>query len=359
MKRVLTCILTLGLAVPAALAANPPPPFASQTPAPAPDYGRLSAWAATAWQPGASNALPGNRGALAMAPAVDVFYIHPTTDRSVTSWNQDPADRVVNDWTDASVIARQAAIFNTCCRIFAPRYRQATRLAFTNMAGDGQKAFDLAYGDVLRAFDLYLKRDNAGRPFILAGHSQGASHLMRLLKDRIDGSSLQGRLVAAYVVGVNLSEGDFPRTYKTLSVCARPADTGCVIAWNAVTPQTDLALMGKANAQRFVGLYGDVPGQEPVCVNPLTFDRDQPVASAAQSQGAAPGDPGEGPVQALVAASVAARCEKGFLVVDADPKLGLKPLPGGILHYHDYGLFYADIQANVRVRIAAFLNKTP
>lgn len=357
MKRVLSCLLSLGLLAGTSMAAEAPPPFESQAPAPPPDYGRASSWAATAWAPGASTALPGNAGKLAQAPDVDVFYIHPTTDRSVTRWNQDPADKAVNDWTDASVIARQAAVFNQCCRIFAPRYRQATRLAFTNMANGGQKAFDLAYGDVLRAFDLYLKRDNAGRPFILAGHSQGASHLMRLLKDRIDASPLKDRMVAAYVIGVNLSEGDFPRTYNTLSVCAKPADTGCVIAWNAVTPETDLALMGKANAQRFVSLYGDVPGKEPVCVNPLTFDRDQPLAAKDLNKGAAPGDPGEGPVKALVAKSVAARCDKGFLVVDADPALGLKPLPGGIMHYHDYGLFYADIQANVRVRIDTFLKR--
>jgi hypothetical protein len=356
MKRVLSCLLSLGLLTGTSMAADPPP-FESQTPTSAPDYGRALSWAATAWAPGASTAMPGRAGQLATAPEVDVFYIHPTTDRSVMRWNQDMADKAVNDWTDASVIARQAGVFNKCCRIFAPRYRQATRLAFTNMAGDGQKAFDLAYGDVLRAFDLYLKRDNAGRPFILAGHSQGASHLMRLLKDRIDASSLKDRMVAAYVIGVNLSEGDFPRTYKTLSICAKPSDTGCVIAWNAVTPDTDLALMGKANAQRFVSLYGDVPGKEPVCVNPLSFDRDQPVAAKDQSKGAAPGDPGEGPVRALVAGSVAARCEKGFLVVDADPALGLKPLPGGILHYHDYGLFYADIQANIRVRIDALLKR--
>lgn len=356
MNRPLFCVLSLGLAA-AAVAAEGPTPFSAMSAPPPPDYGRAESWAATPWQPGASIAVPANIDGPARSADVDVFYIHPTTDRSTQRWNQPLSDQEVNAWTDASVIARQAGVFNGCCRIFAPRYRQATRLAFTNMAGDGQKAFDLAYGDVRRAFDLYMKRDNAGRPFILVGHSQGASHLMRLLADRIDGSPVRDRMVAAYVVGVNLSEGDFPRTYKTLSICAKPADTGCVIAWNAVTPETDLALMGKANAQRFVTLYGDVPGQTPVCVNPLTFDRDRPAAPATDSLGAVPGDPGTGPLRATMPGSVAARCEKGFLVVDADPALGLNPLPGGIMHYHDYGLFYADIRANVRVRIDAFLTR--
>ena len=38
-------------------------------------------------------------------------------------------DESTNQWTDESVIARQAAVFNACCRVFAPRYRQATAAA--------------------------------------------------------------------------------------------------------------------------------------------------------------------------------------------------------------------------------------
>jgi hypothetical protein len=36
--------------------------------------------------------------------------------------------------------------------------------------------------------------------------------------------------------------------------------------------------------------------------------------------------------------------------------LELKPLPGtGVMHYHDFGLFYADIRANAVPRTKAFL----
>jgi len=38
----------------------------------------------------------------------------------------------------------------------------------------------------------------------------------------------------------------------------------------------------------------------------------------------------------------------------ADPALDLQPLPGGSMHFHDFGLFYADIRHNVAQRIAAF-----
>lgn len=330
-------------------------PFAEQAPPPAPDYARPESWAARPGAPGASTAVPpGASPAAASAAGVDVFYVHPTTYRSRDHWNQDIADATVNAWTDASVIARQASVFNGCCRIFAPRYRQGSSLAFSTMAGDGAKAFDLAYSDVERAFDHYMAHDNGGRPFILAGHSQGAVHLTRLLERRIDGTPLARQLVAAYTIGTNLSEGDFPRTYKTLALCGTPAQTHCVIGWNSVLPEADIALFAKAGEARYVQRHGDNPGKTLVCVNPLTFDRARPAAGAERSLGAVPGDPGEGPLQALRPNAVSARCDRGYLVVEPAADLGLKPLPGGLMHYHDYGLFYADIRANIAQRIQAF-----
>jgi len=332
-----------------------PPAFDSQTPAPAPDYAADSAWAALPGVPGPADTVPQGRKADGKVHGVDVFYVHPTTFRTPDRWNADPADQRLNDWTDASVIARQAAVFNACCNIFAPRYRQASFLATRDrfMEGDGGKAYALAYSDVLRAFDQWQASRNQGRPFILAGHSQGGEMLMRLLADRIDGTPLQKRMVAAYAIGIDFSLGTFGRRYRTLKPCDTPVRTGCVLAWNAVTPEADLKLLGGFAGARFAHVHGTEEGKQSLCVNPLTFAMSRPAAPRTASKGAAPGDPGMGPVRALVAGKVAAKCDSGFLVVDADPALELKPLPGGSLHYHEYGLFYADIQANVARRIKA------
>lgn len=332
-----------------------PPPFDSQTPAPAPDYAQDGAWAALPGVPGPAETVPQGRKAKRGMHDVDVFYVHPTTFRTPDRWNADPADAKLNGWTDASVIARQAAVFNACCAIFAPRYRQASFLATRDrfMEGDGGKAYALAYSDVLRAFDQWQASRNQGRPFILAGHSQGGEMLMRLLADRIDGTPLQQRMIAAYAIGIDFSTGYFGRRYRTLKPCDTPVRTGCVLAWNAVVPEADLQQLGGLAGARFAHIYGTEDGKPSLCINPLTFDMAKPAAPANASKGAVPGDPGFGPVRALVAAKVAARCESGFLVVDADPALELKPLPGGSLHYHEYGLFYADIQANIAQRIKA------
>lgn len=343
-------------AQPTPQAAPPPPPeFASQPPPPAPDYADDASWAALPGKIGPADARPQGAKAARQLRGVDVFYVHPTTYRTPDRWNQDLSDGQINQWTDASVIARQASVFNQCCRVYAPRYRQASFLATRDrfMEGDGGKAYALAYSDVLRAFDHWQASRNAGRPFVLAGHSQGGEMLMRLLEDRIDGKPLQKRMIAAYAIGIDFSEGYFGRRYKTLRPCERPASVHCVLTWNAVTPDADLAVLAGFAGARYVHRHGTADGRQSLCVNPLSFDRRRPQAGRSAARGAVPGEPGFGPLKALAPRAVAARCDSGFLVVDADPALGLKPLPGGSLHYHEYGLFYADIQANLRRRIAA------
>ena len=162
-------------------------------------------------------------------PAVDVFYIHPTTDRGGPDrWNMDPRDPVAAKWVDDSVVARQASAFSGCCRVFAPRYRAATLAALFNPAMRDQ-AFDLAYGDIERAFDEFLAHDSEGRPFIIAAHSQGSMHAARLLQQRIEGTELQRRLVSAYLVGMNLAEGEFGRRFRYIGICRTPSQTGCAV----------------------------------------------------------------------------------------------------------------------------------
>ncbi len=181
----------------------------------APDYSRPDYWTpVTAMPQGVTQVLAGQ--------AVDVFWIHPTTTRSPTDFNHDPLEPQGLKWTDESAVQRQASAFAACCRIFAPRYRAATTKAvFDPVMRD--TAFALAYGDVERAFDWYLAHENKGRPFILAGHSQGAAHVASLLEKRIRGTALQRQMVAAYVIGINLLAGDMDTRFAGIPVCAKPA----------------------------------------------------------------------------------------------------------------------------------------
>lgn len=322
------------------------PTFAQDLPLP--DYGQAGMWSEAAL------ALPEGAGKAVRKPQVDVFYIHPTTFRSATGqMNADPADSAANKWVDESTVARQASAFTGCCRVFAPRYRAASYNSFADPAKQ-KAAFALAYSDVERAFDHFLKHRNKGRPFIIAGHSQGAFHAATLVEKRIDGTPLQKRLVAAYIVGINLSEGDFGRRFAHVRPCTTPRQTGCVLQWEAILDGSDVKTAETRAQSTFIGKYGDVPGKQTVCINPLTFDERKPDAGPETSLGAIPGDPGFGPLRALLPGKVAARCEQGLLVVRADPALEMKPLPGGSMHYHDFGLFWADVRADAMRRAGAF-----
>ena len=319
----------------------------AQTVPPPPDYAQAANWS------DAATALPEGASKPAKKAQAEVFYIHPTTFRGAGQTNADPADAESNLWVDQSVVARQASAFTGCCRVFAPRYRAASYSVFADPAKQ-KAAFALAYTDIERAFDYFLEHHAKGRPFIIAGHSQGAFHAATLLEKRIEGTPLQKRLVAAYIVGINLSEGDFGRRFKKVTPCQTARQTGCVLQWEAILEGSDVATAAKRAQSTFVGNYGDLPGKQTICINPLTFDARKPAATARAALGAIPGDPGAGLIRPLVAGKVSARCEQGLLVVSVDPALDMKPLPGGSMHYHDFGLFWADVRADALRRVAAY-----
>lgn len=326
---------------------------------PAPDYDDPAMWAAGPGGPGVSAALPAGASPSASNPKADVFYIYPTIFRSATAWSQDPREAATNAWADQSAIARQSSVFTGCCRVFAPRYRSASYKALTT-PGMRDPGYALAYKDVERAFDWYLKHENHGRPFILAGHSQGALHIATLLEKRVDGTPLQKQLVAAYIVGINLAQGDFGRKFHSVVPCATPAQTGCAVQWNSMLAGSDIAATAALYEKPYLDRFHTDEGKTTLCVNPLTFAADRPEAPASADLGSVPGAPGLGIMAPLRAGVVAAHCQQGLLVVERPADLALDPLPGtGVMHYHDFGLFWANIRANAVARTKAFLIRHP
>lgn len=314
---------------------------------PAPDYAQPQYWSTV-------DSLPQGVAASQALRGVDVFWIHPTTTRSQTELNHDPLDPAVLKWTEESAVQRQASAFAACCRVFSPRYRAATTKALMDPA-NRDRAFALAYADIERAFDWYLAHENKGRPFIIAGHSQGGAHTASLLERRIKGTALQRRMVAAYVIGINLMEGDLSPRLGGIPFCSSPAQTGCFVQWNSVLAGSDTGPTLKAYAGAYAAQNAGRDGGKPLCVNPVTFDVRHPLSLSADAKGAVVGDPGFGAMGPVKAGAVAAQCRDGLLTVWPAPALGLKPLPGGSMHYHDVGLFWADISANAALRAQAWL----
>ena len=185
-----------------------------------PDYSNLDYWAAhpLKWDP--SDSIPGPLRKNKRDSLVDVFFLHPTiytNQLNDSSLNADIDDAYLNAKTDYSSILYQASVFNQHARIYAPRFREAHISAyFSKDTLAATEAFDLAYEDVKAAFEFYLKFYNDGRPIIIASHSQGTTHALRLLKDYFESKPLQKQLVAAYVVGMAIPKNFF-RNWKCVN----------------------------------------------------------------------------------------------------------------------------------------------
>jgi len=328
-------------------------------PAP-PDYHNDSAWLALPKRADDADVVPPGVTAIELqATAVaDVFFIHPTTWLSGKSWNaafDEPGETAKR--LSRGVLRFQASAFNACCRVYAPRYRQATLAAFLEHTPDAYGALERAYGDVVRAFDAFIEQRNGGRPFILASHSQGSLHALRLLQEQIIGTPLAARMVAAYVIG-----GSVPVEIEKrgVPICTSATQTGCLIAWNTVEK-------GKVDQRRrergttwLDGRYQPLGGRAIACVNPLDWQRDG-VAPASLNLGALPNPGPDAPLRTPVAHLTGAACIDGALEVDIPlaRRAGFRDLLtiGGNYHDFDYNLFYMNVRANAAARVGAFTRK--
>src|ERR1041385_3400115 len=99
---------------------------------PPPDYSLGKNWAALPTVKDSADVVPygsGLKDEQANAK-VDVFFIHPTMYYKGKSWNADVDDKATNHLVDKFPIREQASIFNGSCKVYAPRYRQATLYSF-------------------------------------------------------------------------------------------------------------------------------------------------------------------------------------------------------------------------------------
>lgn len=214
--------------------------FTAMTPPLMPDYRDIAQWATRPERLGAAGLTPDNRAPLAASLAkADVFYVHPTTFVGNYGWNAATDDRRPGEIVDEFLMAGQAGVFNQCCRIYAPRYRQANLSIFFNDDDNAKQALSLAYSDVRRAFEYYLEHLNDGRPFILASHSQGTLHASRLLEDIVLNTPLQSRLVAAYLIGYRLPAQKLDDAWQSIYVCSGAAQSGCLISYDTFSESID------------------------------------------------------------------------------------------------------------------------
>ncbi len=310
---------------------------ASQGPVPtAPVYKDLDNWASHPTKHDAGDSIPEPlRKEYSYDSTIDVFFIHPTTylQKVDGQMNADLDNKSLNDRTDTRTIMNQASAFNEF-RLFAPRYRQANFSAYMGRNDKFEAVFDTAYADIKKAFQYYLEHWNNGHPFFIASHSQGSQHAVRLISELIEGTELEKRLVAAYIIGMPPVKS--PKL--KIPVCNDSSKTGCYVAWNT---------FNEDYKPRFES--GKI---ELKTVNPLTWTTSDIKASSDLHKGAVVKD-----FNVVKPHALSAQIKSGRLIITSESGSG--EIPGRLenLHILDISLFYVDIRENLKTRAANYKKK--
>ena len=351
----------------------------------APDYSNVDSWAAHPDKESKSSFVPeGIAPATADDLKADVFFIHPTSYFGQT-WNAALDHAFASEMIDEMIMPGQASVFNSCCQIYAPRYRQATFYSFLYPNENSRRALELGYEDVATAFDFFIKNRNPERPFFIGSHSQGTCHAIRLLEEKIENTSLLEKMVAAYTIGFQFPKEKFGTVFQNLHPSKNSTDTQCVIAYDTYVESGKL--MSKIERTENWFSTPDGKGEwrkrntsAPLGINPLSWTAEKEKIAANKNLGAVISNmknrkagikwenfasdtkiglntlglsaPFKGEVSAEVKAD-------GFLHISKPEHRVFSGmlLPGGNYHNYDYALFYMNLRVNVKERLEVFMQK--
>jgi hypothetical protein len=286
--------------------------------------------------------------------AVDIFYIYPT------SWQRAQGDPQICEINNTSMVAGatrqfqgQATAFEPVGNIFSPYYRQAAADILA-LPYDEQQAIvtGIPKSDVFAAFDYYIKNLNNGRPFILAGHSQGSNIMVYLLSEYMSlHPDVYRRMIVAYVIGYSITP-DYLARNPHLKFATGPDDTGVIVSYNTEAP----VLLPPGDPVVLPGA---------LVINPLSWTTDETLAPASQSAGSLTLNPdGTVALDTIPVMNYAdARIDKSrnALICSSVNQQSLIPVTGGatigVYHALDYALYYFNIRQNAQNRVNKFLGR--
>jgi len=276
---------------------------------------------------------------------VDVFYLYPTIS-SNESGIMDITNAIERSLAKG-VFTAQATLFQEHTNVFAPYYRQmSTESRSENPITQATECKEFIFGlaDVYDAFDYFIEHLNQGRPFIIAGHSQGAMAGLELIKDRLGkNEELRNKLVAAYLIGCTVTDKDLE--IAKLNAAQSSDDVGAIITFNT---------------QSYASSGGPMLLTGAHCINPLSWKTDSTKALASENMGACFYNNNTGEFQREIDEYCSAQIntETSALLTsipagDANV-LDFGPWKDGIYHRFDYAFWYRNLQKNVSDRINAY-----
>ena len=288
---------------------------------------------------------------------VDAIYIYSTSyiessfDDGAT--NYVPIDNLEMILRANGEYETNATVFDESCNVFAPYYRQVGM----KYAGEVSKKYGsiepalagLSYTDIKAALDYYFENCNNGRPFIIAGHSQGSAMVRYVLKNYFkEHQDYYQRMVAAYPIGYSITKDDL-EAYPYLKFATGESDTGVIISYNAEGPKNV-----EENARNVVVLPGAIS------INPLNWKLDETYASASENKGSLVHNKETG-AREFVDLGVDAQINlaRGVIVTNTTAPVteGAEFFGPASFHENDYSFFYKNLQENVAKRVAAYMAK--
>ena len=164
-----------------------------------------------------------------------------------------------------------------------------------------------------------------------------------LVAEKVAGTDLMQRMVAAYLVGFSITHEQL----GGIPACTSATQTGCAVGWNAMDGEGAGAFSGSGNL---------------LCTNPLTWLRDDEYAGHELNIGAigypsyGAAEDGEDITLMEIEIGIAdAQCFNGQLAVQ-DLRSTSFParMLGNSMHVYDYSLYHMNIRTNVAERIASY-----
>ena len=283
---------------------------------------------------------------------VDTFYIYSTMYFGANEGDPDcapldSADVLGNIDVEHAI---KSSVFEDSTNLFIPFYRQAG-MAFVLRDMEKTGSVDSAmsgipYHDIVSALDYYFENYNEGRPFVIAGHSQGAAILRMVLKDYFkEHPEYYERMVAAYAIGFSVTK-EYLESSPHLKFATGESDTGVIISWNAEGPRN-----AEENAMNALVL------PNAISINPLNWKLDETYASASENLGSIVIDPKSGETEIRdIGGDAQVNLARGTVITNADVVPNEMHEYTGPQSYHqdDYSIFYNNIKDNVAKRIAAY-----
>ena len=285
---------------------------------------------------------------------VDTFYVYSTA-YIESSFDEGSSDYATLDNPEMVMGAMgeyvtNSSVYEDSTNVFVPYYRQAgMRYAgeIAEKTGDIDAAISgIPYDDISGALDYYFENYNNGRPFIIAGHSQGSAMVKYVLKNYFkEHPEYYKRMIAAYLIGFSVTKDDL-ETNPHLKFATGESDTGVIISWNTE---------GKKNVEE--NAHNVVVLPNAISINPLNWKLDETYADASENMGSFMPNEETGEYEITdIGADAQIILERGVIVTNAKSDNYAMPEFFGPQSFHedDYTFYYNNLRDNVAKRIAAY-----